>query len=59
MRKIAHEHDALDGGEGFEEVEVLVVVRSIGTFQPGGKLPKEKLKDVLEFVLGIRSVRCI
>jgi len=54
--QIAHEHDALDGREGFEEVKVLVVVRCIGALEAGGKLPEEELEDVLELVLGIRGV---
>ena len=57
--EVAHEHDALDGGEGLEEVKVLVVVGGIGALEAGGELPEEELEDVLELVLGIRGVGCV
>lgn len=56
MWEIAHKHHALDGGEGLEEVKVLIVIGCIGAFESGGELAEEELEDVLELVLGIRGV---
>jgi len=55
--KITNEHDALNSGQRFKKMEVLVVVRRVRTSQACGKLAEEELKDVAEFIMRVRCVR--
>jgi len=57
VRKITNEHDALNSGQRFKKMEVLVVVRRVRTPQACGKLAEEELKDVTEFIMRVRCVR--
>lgn len=46
IRDVRDKHDGLDRGEGFEEVEILVIVGIVSVGE-ALQLPYEKLKNIL------------